>query len=161
MGSETFSSARGGTVLIALRVLLIALLLIPITVTTTRAQEQRCTIAYIVDGDTVNCRNGERVRLVLIDAPDHGVFGDLARNALAALLPIGGTFRIEVDERGRDDEGRLLGYVFLDDGRMVNEMMIRQGYAFLKPSSVNRRYAGLLREAEDIAREKRLGVWAR
>lgn len=124
------------------------------------AQPQQCTLAYVVDGDTVNCRGGEQIRLVLIDAPDRGPFGELARTALASLLPVGTTLTVEVDERVRDREGRLLAYLFLEDGRMVNEMMIRQGYAFLKPSTVNRRYAQRLRAAESAARRMARGIWA-
>ncbi|HUP02232.1 MAG TPA: thermonuclease family protein [Gemmatimonadota bacterium] len=135
-------------------------LLVPVLPVTAAAQAPRCTIAYVVGGDEVNCRGGVQVRLVLIDAPEQGPFGALARNALTALLPIGSSFRMELDERSRDDQGRVLAYLFLEDGRMVNEMMIRQGYAFFKPSKVNQRYAESLRQAESVAREKRLGVWA-
>lgn len=120
-----------------------------------------CTVAFVIDGDSFNCRDGTKVRLLLVDAPESGPFGDLARRALVGLLPVGETFRIETDRERRDKQGRMLGYVFLEDGQMVNEMMIRQGYAFLKPSEDNRRYLPRLREAETAARETRRGLWAR
>jgi micrococcal nuclease len=126
-----------------------------------RAQSATCTVAFVLDGDTLNCRNGDRIRLLLVDSPERGPFGTLARNALAALLPSGSEIRLELDEQPRDGRGRLLAYVFLADGRMVNEMLIRQGYAFLKPSVENRRHGARLRAAESIAREQRLGVWTR
>lgn len=131
-----------------------------------RAQEENveslsCTVAFVIDGDTFNCRNGTKVRLVLVNAPESGPFGDLARRALVGLLPVGETFRIETDREPRDEQGRVLGYVFLSDGQMANELMIRQGYAFLKPSEDNRRYLSRLREAEAAARETRRGLWAR
>jgi micrococcal nuclease len=125
------------------------------------AQTETCTVAFVLDGDTLNCRNGERIRLLLVDAPERGPFGTLARNALAALLPSGSEIRLELDEESRDKRGRLLAYVFLADGRMVNEMLIRQGYAFLKPGVVNRRHSDRLRTAESTARQQRLGVWTR
>jgi micrococcal nuclease len=120
-----------------------------------------CTVAFVIDGDAFNCRDGTKVRLLLINAPESGPFGDLARRALVGLLPVGETFRIEIDRERRDKQGRVLGYVFLADGQMANELMIRQGYAFLKPSEDNRRYLPRLREAEAAARETRRGVWAR
>ncbi len=141
-------------------ILLLAVMALGVRPPAAAAQSSQCTVVYVVDGDTINCREGERVRLLLIDAPDHGPFGDLARRALAALLPVGSSFRLELDERVHDGEGRLLAYVFRDDGRMVNEMMVRQGYAFLKPSAVNQRYGELLREAESLARGRQLGIWA-
>lgn len=123
--------------------------------------QTECTVAFVLDGDTLNCRDGERIRLLLVDSPERGPFGTLARNALAALLPSGSKIRLELDEESRDERGRLLAYVFLADGRMVNEMLVRQGYAFLKPSVVNRRHSARLRAAESTARQQRLGVWTR
>lgn len=120
-----------------------------------------CTVAHVIDGDTLNCANGDRVRLDLIDAPESGPFGTAARNAMVGLLPVGATVRLELDERVRDPQGRLLAYVFLEDGRMVNEMLIRQGYAFYKPNMVDRRYAARLRAAETAARTAGLGIWTR
>ena len=120
-----------------------------------------CTVAFVIDGDSFNCRDGTKVRLLLVNAPESGPFGDLARRALVGLLPVGESFRIETDRERRDKQGRMLGYVFLPDGQMVNELMIRQGYAFLKPSEDNRRYLSELREAEAAARETRRGLWAR
>ena len=99
--------------------------------------------------------------MLLVNAPEDGPYGDLARSALVSLLPVGQTFRIEPDQRPRDNHGRLLGYVFLPDGRLVNEMMVRQGYAFLKPDNTNRKYLRRLREAESTARATERGLWAR
>lgn len=120
-----------------------------------------CTIAFVIDGDTLNCRDGVKLRLLLVNAPEDGPFGDLARSALVGLLPVGETFRVETDRRRQDKHGRVLAYVFLPDGQMVNEMMIRQGYAFLKPDELNRRYLDELRQAEAVARETGRGLWAR
>ncbi len=120
-----------------------------------------CTVAFVIDGDSLNCRNGVKVRLLLINAPEDGPFGDVARGALASLLPVGESFLIETDRRRQDKDGRVLGYIFLPDGQMVNEMMIRQGYAFLKPDETNRRHLTELREAEAAARETGRGLWAR
>ena len=120
-----------------------------------------CTIAFVIDGDSLNCRDGLKIRLLLVNAPEDGPFGDLARSALVGLLPVGETFRIETDRRRQDKQGRILAYVFLPDGQMVNELMLRQGYAFLKPDELNRRYLDELREAETAARETGRGIWAR
>ncbi|MGH7570258.1 MAG: thermonuclease family protein [Gemmatimonadota bacterium] len=120
-----------------------------------------CTVAFVIDGDSFNCRNGAKVRLLLVNAPEDGPFGDLARGALAGLLPVGDRFRIETDRLRQDKQGRVLGYVFLPDGQMVNEMMIRQGYAFLKPDETNRKYLPELREAEAAARDTGRGLWDR
>lgn len=132
-----------------------------------RAQErvqadapQRCAVAYVVDGDTFNCRDGTSVRLLLVDAPESGRFGDASRRALSTLLSVDSTVRLETDREVRDRQGRVRAYVYLADGRMVNEVMIRKGFAFFKPSPPDQRYAARLRGAEEAARQDGIGVWS-
>lgn len=126
------------------------------------AQEtSTCAVAFVVDGDEFHCSSGEKIRLLLVDAPERGRFGAMARRGLAAVLPVGKRVVYEVDRVPRDEHDRLLAYVFLDDGRMVNEMLLRQGYVFLEPSVENRLYLDRLRKAEAIARAQARGVWAR
>ena len=121
---------------------------------------ERCTVAFVVDGDTFNCSDGTQIRLLMVDAPEGGRFGDASRRALSTLLPIDATVRIETDREVEDEQGRVRAYVYLDDGRMVNDMMIRKGFAFFKPSLPDERHAERLRTAEEIARQRALGVWS-
>lgn len=120
-----------------------------------------CTVAFVLDGDTFNCRGGGTVKLGLVDAPEGGSFGNIARRALATLLPAGTPVRLEFDEKKRDADGRLLSYVFLPDGRFANEILVRLGYAFFEPDPANDRYSARLRRAEERARSKGIGVWSR
>ncbi len=101
------------------------------------------TITHVVDGDTIDVRIGgrdERVRLIGIDTPETKkpntpieCYGPEASAFTTSLLPVGSTVRIERDVVGRDDYGRLLGYVYLliDDqaDTFVNMEIIRHGYA--------------------------------
>lgn len=124
-------------------------------------QPSTCTVAFVVDGDEFHCRSGEKIRLLLVDAPERGRFGAMARRGLAAVLPVGKEVRYELDRVTHDGKERLLAYVFLSDGRMVNEMLLQHGYVFLKPNVENRLYTDRLREAEAVARRDARGVWAR
>lgn len=139
---------------------LLVLLLVPATASAQRAVDRTCTVAFVVDGDTFNCRDGTTVRLFMVDAPEGGRFGDASRRALATLIPVDATVRIEEGASERDSQGRLLGYVYLDDGRMVNDVMIRKGFAFFKPGSPDARHSERLRTAESIAKSGEIGVWA-
>lgn len=124
-----------------------------------RAQEQEgCVVAFVLDGDTFNCRDGTTVRLLGIDAPEGGRFGEAARRALATLLPVDSRVRLEFDAERTDGEGRTLAYVF-SNGRMANEVMVRLGYAFFRPDPDHRRFSPQLRSAENEAKEARIGVW--
>jgi micrococcal nuclease len=133
------------------------------------------TVAGVVDGDTIDVEIGgrtERVRLIGIDTPetkqpDRPVecFGPEASAFTASLLPIGTEVLIERDIVGRDDYGRLLGYVHLvsADGRastFVNLEIVEQGYAgplTIEPNSTFARdFAAAARRAE----RAELGMWA-
>ena len=142
------------------RLVLIALALATLTAAPLAAQTVTCRVAHVHDGDTFGCANGTRVRLLLIDAPDAGRFGGIARRALATLIPAGSRVTLETDSVPRDDQGRVLAYVYTGDGHLVNGILVREGYAFFKPSRDNHKYADRLREAEAEARSQQRGVWA-
>lgn len=121
-----------------------------------------CTVTHIYDGDTVTCQTGERVRLLLIDAPemDQGPFGTTARDALRAIMPLGTTVRVETDVEKQDRYGRTLGYLWLADGRMVNEEMARTGYTLSLTYPPNVQYVDRIRAAVEDAKSARRGLWS-
>jgi hypothetical protein len=61
----------------------------------------------------------------------------------------------------RDQYGRLLRYVFLEDGTFFNQKMIEEGYAQQYTyQSKPYKYQTQFKEAEKSARENKLGLWA-
>jgi micrococcal nuclease len=115
-------------------------------------------VEMINDGDTVTLLDtaGQRVRvrLVGIDAPElDQPMGREARAALATKLA-GGIVRVEGD--ARDQHGRLLGTLRLDD-RDLNREMVAEGWAWA--------FTGFAEDddliaAEAAARHGRRGLWA-
>ena len=126
------------------------------------ATSSTCTISRVYDGDTVTCRGGERVRLLLVDAPemDQGPFGREARGALLRLAPLGTTVRLEHDVERVDRYGRTLAYLWTDEGRLVNEELARAGYALSLTYPPNVRHVERIRDAVEEARAARRGLWA-
>ena len=62
--------------------------------------------------------------------------------------------------RARDRYGRLLAYVFrVEDGRMVNESLVRGGYAVPLTIPPNDRYAERFVHAADEARSRHAALW--
>ena len=120
-----------------------------------------CPVERVTDGDTIRC-GGERVRLLLIDAPevDQGAFGRAAQAFLEAILPVGSEARLSYDVERRDRYDRTLAYVYRADGRMVNHMMARQGFAVPLVVPPNVRHVDSIRAAADSARDAGLGLWA-
>jgi micrococcal nuclease len=70
------------------------------------------------------------------------------------FLRYGSQVWIEFDVQKRDRYSRLLGYVYLADGRMLNEILLRQGLADLFLVPPNLRYS---RRFQEIARSARPG----
>jgi len=67
--------------------------------------------------------------------------------------------RIEWDARIRDDQKNLLGYIYLEDGTLVNEALIKAGHAKTRLLPPNLQKAGTLRRAELEARRSKRGLW--
>jgi micrococcal nuclease len=127
-------------------------------------------VDHVVDGDTVEVvlgRRHERVRLIGIDTPEVFVergppecYGPEASAFTKQLLPPGTAVRLERDVVGRDDYGRLLAYVYLAaDGRMVNELIIADGFAQPLTIPPNSTFAGRFVAAARAAEAAGLGLW--
>ncbi len=129
------------------------------------------TVCYVFDGDTIEVETADgqalRIRLLGIDAPeiDHEKYGKMgdpygeeAAKALGKLVNARTVF-LEFDEKRYDQYGRTLAYVWMSDGQMANEAMVKQGLArslFYKP---NLRYRSRIEDAERAAKASRLGLW--
>jgi len=122
-----------------------------------------CTVQRVIDGDTFVCGDDERVRLLLVNTPEMSdePLGRLAREFVLGVMPPGARVRLELDVQERDRYGRLLAYVWLPDGRMLNRVLARNGYAqvMVIPPNVDR--VEEMRGAVRAAREEGAGLWDR
>lgn len=75
-------------------------------------------------------------------------------------MPVGTSVTVETDVRVRDPFDRILGYVYLPDGRMVNEEMARSGYVTALVYPPNVKYVERIRRAVAEARKAKRGLWA-
>ena len=117
------------------------------------------------DGDTIVLTDGRKVRYLGIDTPelsssDPGEL-ELARQAkqVNAELVQGARLRLEYDLERYDQYNRLLAYVFLPDGRMLNAELVRRGLARVLLKPPNLRYRDELVQAQRQAIKDRLGLW--
>lgn len=104
------------------------------------------------------------MRLILVDAPEVGdnreCFGDEATRFVEDLLSPGERVRLERDVSETDRFGRLLRYVYLDDGRMLNELLVAEGYASVATFPPDLRHLDRMRAAEREARTAGRGLWS-
>jgi len=104
------------------------------------------TINHYVDGDTIVVdMNGksETIRFIGIDTPETHkpntpvqCYGPAAAaHTQSVIKAAGGKVRLVSDSlsTNRDRYNRLLRYVYLPDGTDVNELNVREGYAFYYP----------------------------
>jgi len=75
-----------------------------------------------------------------------------ATEFVKGLLQYGSQVWIEFDLRKRDRYSRLLGYVYLADGRMLNEVILGQGLAELFLVPPNLRYSQRFQKIARLAR---------
>jgi micrococcal nuclease len=54
---------------------------------------------------------------------------------------------------------RLLGYVYLPNGKMLNEEIVKAGYASALTRPPNEKYQGTFLKAYQDARSDKLGFW--
>ena len=62
-------------------------------------------------------------------------------------------------EMERDKYKRLLGYVYLSDGKMLNDEIIKAGYANDMTIPPNVKYQDRFLRAYEQARERKRGLW--
>ena len=130
-------------------------------------------VARVVDGDTLKVIISGRtdtVRVIGLDTPESvkpgtpvECFAVRASSEAKLLLPVGSAIRLQADptQATRDRYGRLLAHVWLADGTLFAERMIRGGYGIhYIYEGVPSIYASRLAAAEAAARSALRGLWS-
>jgi len=137
-------------------------------------------VKRVIDGDTVELENRERVRLIGIDTPETRYGSKLARDArrtkqeyetiiamgkraaaFTKSLVEGKNVRLEFDAEKRDRYGRTLAYVYLPDGKMLNAEILKAGYAHVYTFQPNVKHVDLFLEMQREAKENERGLWGK
>ncbi|MBF0594386.1 MAG: thermonuclease family protein [Candidatus Omnitrophica bacterium] len=161
----------------------LALLILLLVYPSWQAQKPPVTglvrVERVVDGDTIKLVGGERVRLLGIDTPELHESAKLLRDAQRSGKDIktiqklgqrakdfvnpllaGKNIRLDFDIEKRDKYGRLLAYIYLEDGTFINKVIIENGYAVPLTIPPNIKHADEFKELYRTARAKGLGLWA-
>lgn len=120
-------------------------------------------VVDVVDGDTIHVvlRPGreETVRLIGINAPEHGeCLADRATRRLGELVA-GRRVRLARDVSDRDQYGRLLRYVSTGE-RFVNRVLVVEGLALSRAYPPDTARQAELDRAQRIGRAAGAGLWA-
>jgi len=112
-------------------------------------------VVSVIDGDSFKIDNDQTIRLLSLDAPDTKYcFGEEAKTALTKNIL---NKKVILKELKTDTYGRVMAMVYVD-GKNINEFMIRNGFAIHLWD--NTKQLKILGQANDFAREKRLGIFS-
>jgi len=128
-------------------------------------------VIKVIDGDTIDVEYRgvtTRVRLIGVDTPESvdprtrvECFGKESA-VRASELMLNKEIALEQDpsQGERDRYGRLLAYIFLQDGTNVNKLLIEEGYAHEYTYNKSYKYQQEFKAAEEKARLEKRGLWA-
>ena len=131
---------------------------------------ERVTYSDCVDGDTIKILINDKkytVRMLAVDTPESvhpttGVeyYGKEASEYTCNLVKNAKKLEIEYDDDSdkEDKYGRLLAWVFVD-GKLLQEELIKNGYAKIAYLYGDYKYTKKLESAQEIASAKGIGVW--
>lgn len=135
------------------------------------SEKETIFLKKCVDGDTaVFLINNEekKVRFLAIDTPETvhptkevEAYGKNASEYTCNRLTTAKTIEIECDEGSTklDKYGRTLGWIYVDNS-LIQEELIKIGYARVKYIYGKYKYTDKLYELEEEAKNKKLGIWA-
>ena len=155
------------------------LVFIILTAATVPAAEYTGKITWIYDGDTLEVKDIGRVRLLGIDTPEsrnsyrdkfykkrYGLkskkLRKIARQATKFSIKHSKGLRVRLvtdkNSDKRDKHDRLLAYVYLPDGTMLNRQLLKNGLATVF-RSFDFSYKKEFLKLEKTARKKKRGMW--
>lgn len=104
-----------------------------------------CDAVSVTDGENFVCQTPgmdmEQIRLIGISIP--GERKDEAKKFCESVLRRGTLVRIEPDKNQKWDGGNIPAYVFAPGGKMLNVLLVENGYAVPAKSEVNEKYMSL------------------
>lgn len=137
----------------------------PALATAPNDETSQITVARVIDGDTIELSTGQRVRYIGIDTPESvdprtsvQCFATEAATANRNLVQ-GKEVRLEKDISETDRYGRLLRYIWVGD-TLVNDYLVRQGFARSSSYPPDVKYQDQFRQAEAEAQSANRGMWA-
>lgn len=114
-------------------------------------------ITDFIDGNCFTILYGQEPRDVkLIGIKDKSCSAEELENFLADDM-----VDLAFDQQHEDEEKKLLAYAYRADGTFINQELLAMGLAEMKEEKENTMYAEDLRLAQEAAKGKGLGRWAK
>ncbi|MEJ2593117.1 MAG: thermonuclease family protein, partial [Candidatus Thiodiazotropha sp.] len=124
-------------------------------------------VRQVIDGDTLQLRDGRHVRLIGLDTPEIGhdgkrdmPGGQAAKAALRRLVREGGDrVYLQLGRESRDRYHRWLAHLYTPDGKSLTQALLREGLGRQIAFPPNLSNFECYRDAEASARANKRGLW--
>lgn len=137
-----------------------------------KTQKYPATFIRAKDGDTYVVKTSVyeiTVRLIGVDTPEsvapstyskeNTQEGKTVSEIVKNKLSEGQTLYVEFDTETEDKYGRVLAYVYLEDGTIMQDWLLENGYAKVMTVEPNTKYKDHFLTIEAKAREEKKGLW--
>lgn len=171
------------------RLLLLLVLFLVFSFVSCSRESNVFKITHVVDGNSMVLDNGERIRLIGVDTPEEYIVSKLEEhdffarakekdakrfdkikediksmaikaNEFSKGLCEDKIIRVEYDRTKRDRYGRLFAYIYLPNGKLLNEEIILQGYGFYGDKyPFKQELMDRFKEAQSKAKSEQRGLW--
>lgn len=115
------------------------------------------TVTNIVDGDTFDTKDGTRVRLLGVDAPEYPD-GCLSKRAKERVRELVLGKDVTLDLSGKDRFGRTIAWVTMGKDIPLSIVLVEEGLGVADPMDDSR--GALLFQAQTKAQETKRGIWS-
>lgn len=136
------------------------------------SEMKKAEVIRVKDGDTYVLNiDGEEttVRLIGVDTPEsvapseyskeNTSEGEMISEIIKQKLLQRTTLYVELDIEKNDKYGRTLAYLYFEDGVMVQEWLLQNGYAQVMIIQPNTKYAARFAEIQSNAADNKVGLW--
>lgn len=129
--------------------------------------DETAMVAWVYDGDTLRLKDGRKLRLIGVNAPempkepsDAAPLARAATRYLTGLIEASDkTIHIRYDLGLKDRYGRILAHIFTTNDRNISAEMIERGFGAAITVPPNSWAADCYYQAELKARDQQRGIW--
>ena len=123
------------------------------------SEPEEFEVEQVIDGDTIKLETGQRVRLIGINTPESGhPYYSEATEKLKELIG-DSKVTLKKDVEDKDQYGRLLRYIYVND-TFINLEMVRTGMATSYEFEPNVKHTSDFDAAETQAKNAKIGIWS-
>jgi micrococcal nuclease len=134
--------------------------------------EKSFTVVKVVDGDTIDINIPDanyattRIRLLGIDTPETekspkgAMYYGAEASKFTSKTALGQEVTVVMDKlsKPRDKYNRLLAFIRFADGRILNEELVSQGFAYADTRFAHSYYKEYI-QLEETAKKEKKGLW--